>query len=114
MPDPPEDALESAQKRLLNAFEATLGEAWRSCRYEPHLFAGMLRDYGAVDTAKRLLRPGEDPQYGLFRLAECGRLDLSVEAIVLKEEFAPLFTSAELTEARRRLGQFNYAPPWLR
>jgi hypothetical protein len=35
-------------------------------------------------------------------------LDLTVEALVLRPEFAPLFTEGELTRARERLEQFGY------
>jgi hypothetical protein len=96
------------ETQLLREFEATLGEAWRRCRYNPHYFAEMLREHGPVETAKRLLRPTEDPQYGLFRLADCGRLDLSVEAIVLKPIYAPLFTQVERGVARERLDRLGY------
>ncbi len=96
------------ESQLLREFERTLGEAWRRCHYNPHYFADMLREHGAVETAKRLLRPTEDPQYGLFKLSECGRLDLSVEAIVLKPVYAALFTQLELTIARQRLDQLGY------
>jgi hypothetical protein len=39
----------------------------------------------------------------LLRLKNAGREDLSVEARVLKLRYAPLFTPAEIAEARRRL-----------
>jgi hypothetical protein len=68
----------------------------------------MLCQYGAMETANGLLRPSEDPQYGLFRLAECGGLDLSIEAIALKPEYLGLFSAAELPEARQRLKRLGY------
>ena len=101
---------EELEQKLLGEFEATLAEAWRTCRYPPHYFADMLRQFGACRTAKRLLGPTEDPQYGLFRLAECGRLDLSVEAIVLRQPYASLFDEVELNVARQRLTALGYAP----
>jgi hypothetical protein len=61
---------------------------------------------GGVQTAKNLLA-GHIEQSGLFLLSEHGRLDLSVESLVLEEEYLELFEPQELSEARRRLGVLN-------
>jgi hypothetical protein len=61
---------------------------------------------GGVQTAKRLLA-GPVTQSGLFALSERGRLDLSVESLVLDEEYRELFEPRELSEAKHRLGLFR-------
>ena len=93
---------------------AACGEAQRRFGYRPHAFLSMLGSYGALDTASRLLRPGQEPQSGLFRLWECGALHLSLEAIVLRPEYAPLFEPADLDEATRRLERLNFTLAWAR
>ena len=80
--------------------------AVRECDYTPTYFLRMVSEHGGLEAARRLLAT-ERPSYGFVRLWECGRLDLSVEAHVLKPEFAPLFTEAELDTARSRLAQYQ-------
>jgi 5-methylcytosine-specific restriction protein A len=52
-----------------------------------------------------MLRPLKEPsiQKGLQALIDAGRPDLSMEALVLEDRFKPLFSKAELSEARKRL-----------
>jgi hypothetical protein len=45
---------------------------------------------------------------GFSALYERGRLDLTVEALVGKPEFASLFTEDEIGTARQRLDQLGY------
>jgi hypothetical protein len=63
----------------------------------------MIVALGGVQTAKKLLA-GSVMQSGLFALSERGRVDLSVESLVLKEEYRELFEPQELSEAKKRLG----------
>jgi len=76
----------------------------REIGYAPSRFEQMLSDYGAFDTAKRLVISG-DLQDGLQKLAALGRLDLSIESIMLRSEFSDLFCKTELEAARWRLDQ---------
>ena len=39
-------------------------------------------------------------------------LDISLEAVVLRPEYAPVFSARQLDEARRRLDSLGYAPSW--
>ena len=73
-----------------------------ACNYRAKGFLGMVVELGGIAAAKKLLSSG-DMQSGLFELFECGRLDLTVETLVLKDEYRELFTSTELAEAERRL-----------
>ena len=75
--------------------------------YYPRYFLQMVGDLGGVYAAKRLLS-SRDLQSGFERLWTEGRLDLSVEALVLEEPWTSLFTDEELTEARSRLKDLGY------
>lgn len=89
------------QTALLAAYEQT----GREVHYWGRYFYRELRRHGAVPTAKRLLQinPAGQESKGYRALRDAGRLDLSVEAVVLQARFSSLFTNAELAEARRRL-----------
>ena len=75
--------------------------------YYPKYFLRMVVEQGGLSAAKRLLGDS-NPSSGFVRLWEEGRLDLSVEALVLLEPWSSLFTEAELTEARHRLDDLGY------
>jgi hypothetical protein len=62
-----------------------------------------VRRVGGLQAAKDWLQPKSIPTSGLQRLAEKGRLDLSVEALVLREPWSTLFTHEELQVARQRI-----------
>ena len=77
--------------------------------YFANYFKQMLDRHGGVETAKRLLIQGS-AQEGLYRLWELSALELSVEATVLRDEFASLFDEREMAEAKRRLEDLGYDP----
>ena len=81
--------------------------ALSECGYSASYFIQMVNDRGALQTAQYLLSV-DDPQSGFTRLWECGRLDLTVEAQVIKPSFRPLFTKNEISTARRRLDELGY------
>lgn len=70
--------------------------------YYPIRFLDMVHRKGGLATAKQLLRT-EHVSYGFLRLKELDRLDLTLEALVLQEQWSELFTDGELAIARRRL-----------
>ena len=70
-------------------------------------FKRMLDDYQGVETAKRLLAK-QEIQAGLRKLWELKLLSQSMEALVIQERFKPLFTDAEIAEARRSLEELHY------
>ena len=88
---------------MLNIHE----QAKRECNHNATYFIRMVSEHGGLETAHRLLASNE-PQYGFTALWECGRLDLSVEAHVLKHEFSSLFTGEEKDMVRNRLAEFDY------
>lgn len=82
-------------------------EAARERGYIATYFLQMLEEHGGRETAKRLLAKSE-PQTGLFELWRLNLLHESMEAVVLQEQFQPLFTADELAEAHRRLDELGY------
>lgn len=85
--------------------------AVQECKYHATRFIQMVRADGGLATARTLL-DSDTLSDGLTRLWECGRLDLSLEALILQDEWAPLFTDVERERARMRLKGlgFNVAP----
>jgi hypothetical protein len=82
-------------------------EREKDYEYYAAYFKQMLDEYGGVEAAKRLLAKRE-VQQGLTRLWELGHLGNSVEAHVIMEKYRPLFTEAEIEEARKRLEELGY------
>ena len=80
--------------------------------YYANYLLRMIVEQGGLESAKQLLNSG-DTASGFVRLWEEQRLDLSVEALALREPWTCLFTDAELTGARRRLEDlgYNFASP---
>ena len=76
--------------------------------YRPVRFLGMVASHGGLWTAKTLLR-SPDLSYGFRRLWELGRLDLTMEALVIQDPWSTLFTRAELAVARGRLEDCGYS-----
>ncbi len=102
-PSPVPPVLESAfHEAMLNVYHTA-----RSVGHDPTRFLQMVNEHGGVDAAKRLLRTPEIP-YGLKKLGELGRLDISMEALVLEDQWLPLFTDEERRVARTHLEELGY------
>ena len=71
--------------------------------YWAHYFLRGVRNHGGLVYAHRLLHK-EGTTEGFERLKAEGRLDLTVEALVLRPEYAGLFSEEELGVASRRIG----------
>jgi hypothetical protein len=98
---------------LEKALGDALRDATRQCqrlRYNPTLMIKMIAESGPLDASRRLLDKGEVSE-GFTRLWELRRLDLTVEAIALRPEFAPLFTAEQLATARERLAEMGFHVP---
>jgi hypothetical protein len=96
--------------RLIERFHAAILELTeQSMDIDPlaEQFKMRIQKDGGVETAKRLINDRR-PQPGLIRLWEARRLDISVEALMLKTKYQSLFTDEELAEARRRLENLGY------
>ncbi|WP_019008024.1 hypothetical protein [Deinococcus aquatilis] len=79
----------------------------RKIGYNPTRFNQMVAQLGGVATARRLLSTG-DSTSGFAELYTHGRLDLSLEALVLKTPYYTLFTEEEIAVARQRLIDAGY------
>jgi hypothetical protein len=96
---------------LTTRFDAAMRQIYdrarSECGYNATRFLQMLAEHGGVKTAKLLL-DDHTMSEGLTALWERKRLDISMEALVLQEEWAPLFTDAERAAARTKLAELGY------
>jgi hypothetical protein len=85
----------------------SIREARDKYGYNPTGFINMISELGVLDSAKRLINSTKVSD-GYTRLWELGRLDLSVEAIILEDPWKDLFTDREKSRAKKRLAQFGF------
>jgi hypothetical protein len=71
--------------------------------YHPGYFITMVRTHGGLGAAKKLLAQ-HSASKGFDILKKLGRLDLSMEAAVIDQPWASMFTATERAIARARLG----------
>jgi hypothetical protein len=91
---------------LINRFHADMVEGIRTLGreigYRAPRFAQMVGEHGGFEAARMLLR-GPRTSDGFQTLYSHGRLGQSVEAWVLRPDYAALFTEDERANARQRL-----------
>ena len=86
-------------QEMLNRYES-----WKQFGYVANRFLMAVRNRGGLGAAKYLLtKDGLSP--GLERLAKEGRVDLSVESLVLSPPWDTLFTDNELYAASQSLNE---------
>lgn len=93
------------------------GEATRKIRpdgsvergYWASYFLRGVRNHGGLAYARALLDANGTTD-GFQRLAEEGRLDLTMEALILRAEFSPLFSERERQVASSRLAKAGFDP----
>ena len=79
-------------------------------KYNATTFLQMLTDNGGLPTAKTLINSAR-PSDGYTALYMRGRLDLTVEAMVIEEpQWHQLFTPEEIARAEKRLRDYRYKP----
>lgn len=78
------------------------------CKYNANRFLQMVSESGGFVAARTLLASPTVSE-GFAALWQCGRLDLTVEALVLRAPWSALFTEQELTTARERLTELGYS-----
>lgn len=81
--------------------------AKRDIGYTATRFMQLVAQKGGLQAAKQLIAKDEGT-YGFGVLWEKNRLDLSVEALVLKPEYVTLFSDAERIVCKNRLEKFGY------
>ena len=97
---------------LESQFEDAMYEIYRESHRigaNPTGFLQMLNEQGALATAQQLLASNR-LHGGFRRLWDLRRLDLSLECVVLKLVFRPLFSEEELNVARCRLRKLDFDP----
>ena len=97
----------NVEEDFRNAMRDIYRRAKVEAGYDARLFARMLAEHGPVETAHRLIGTSQ-PSEGFTHLWERGRLDLTVEAHVIRPEFETLFTAEEIDICRNRLAQYDY------
>ena len=75
--------------------------------YSATRFFQMLIDYRGIETARRLVN-ANTPSDGYTELWMRKRLDLTVEALVIQENWQTLFEPEEIERARNRLREYEY------
>jgi len=100
----PDDLEIQFNEAMLNIYRRAKAEA----KYNATLFLQMVTDHGGLEAARRLIN-SETVSSGYTALWERGRLDLTVEAMVLETpRYHPLFTSEELKICASRLRDYGY------
>ena len=100
--------------RLEARFNEAMFDVYRRAKdeagYNATMFLQMLNDKGGPETARTLIN-SDTPSTGYSALYERGRLDLTVEALVVENPvWHELFVDEEIKKARRRLRQYEYKP----
>ena len=81
-------------------------EQWRQIGYDPSIFLAMVHNYGPVDACNRAIMDPTLLQASL-RLWQSGRLELTIEGLVLRDRFKCLFNESVLVRARKRLADYR-------
>jgi len=95
--------LDLFNSEMLNIYEL----AKKECNYTARRYLQMLHRRRGLETAKILLHSNKVSD-GYTALRECGRLDLTVEALVRKMEWRELFTPEEINIATKRLKDYGF------
>lgn len=94
---------ERFDKAMLDVYQRAHDEAG----YHATRFFQMLTDMRGVETARTLLH-ADRVSDGYTALWERGRLDLTIEAVILNPQWDPLFSDHERRVARQRLREYGY------
>ncbi len=81
--------------------------AKKELKYNASRFIQLVSKEGGLKAAKQLISKSGGT-YGFEVMWENNRLDLSVEALVLRPEYQELFTDGEREVCRQRLKEFGY------
>ncbi|WP_457578814.1 hypothetical protein [Ensifer adhaerens] len=101
------DRLAEDDKPSLLHFEAAMRNIYfeaKKAGYTAHAYWKMLQNDGAMNTARRLaLAPQASEGFG--KLFLMGKLDLTVEALIVREPWRRLFEAEVIASAQKRLDQ---------
>jgi hypothetical protein len=99
--------LNEVERTWNRAMVAIYDTSKRELNYNATRFIQMVSSNGGLATAKQLLWT-DRPSDSFAFLWERGRLELTVEAHVLREEFESLFTDDDRQQAQARLAQYGW------
>lgn len=89
---------------MINIYRAAKSEA----QYNAQRFLQMVVDHGGLEAARMLIHSSQVSD-GYVALWERGRLDLTVEAMILaNDRYKSLFTEEELSICKKRLDEYGY------
>lgn len=99
---------------LKQKFQTAMFDIYRraksEAKYNATIFLNMLNDRGGLATAKFLIN-AKDESAGFAALFLAGRLDLTVEAMIVEDpKWHALFLPEEIDRARARLRGHKYEP----
>jgi 5-methylcytosine-specific restriction enzyme A len=94
-------------KDMLNIYENA-----KKIGYNASRFRQMVANQGGLTVAKKFIQ-SNTPSEGFISLWELGSLDLTVEALILKEEYISLFSLEERRIVADRLKEYGYEVPLL-
>jgi hypothetical protein len=97
------------EKRFHAAMLDVYQRAKTEAGYNASRFLSMVTEQGGYEAARTLLH-ASNVSDGYTALWERKRLDLTVEAIILRPEWQDLFSELERDIARRRLEEYGYIP----
>ncbi len=98
--------MNETERRFHRAMVEIYQTAKQELGYNATRFIQMVSEQGGLATAQHLLWSDQISD-GFETLRSHGRLDLTVEAHVLREEFAELFTDTDRERAQYRLDLFR-------
>lgn len=98
------DIIGEFHEAMLNVYRRAKSEAG----YNASRYLGMVSEQGGLEAARSLLHSATVSD-GYTALWERGRLDLTVEALILDPRWVELFTDSERQIARRRLEEYGYS-----
>lgn len=75
--------------------------------YRPNYFIQLMAEHGAYEAACLVIHAQRVPD-GFLTLQQAGRLGLTIEAFILRPEWAGMFEPVTLNLARQRLAAFGY------
>jgi hypothetical protein len=105
-----EAAVNEVEREFHRAMVAIYETAKRELGYNATRFLQMLSEQGALATARQLLW-SDTPSDGFTALWSHHRLDLTVEAHVLQQRYAILFSDDDRQRARDRLAAYGWHEP---
>ncbi len=102
-----------SEQNLISEFHTKMLEVYdlakKECDYSATLFLRMVNTDGGLQAAKKLIAKSAVSD-GFSNLAIAGRLDISMEALILREPWTQLFTEQERDIAKKRLRDYGHTP----